>query len=223
MATTLMDTYMKMTATGFVHSAVQSTINKIMDSKVSCEVNPAYLDNPSDADLNAKHLIAILNEAVNAIFMSTDSCPLWVSLTNMIAVYYHSFSLSISTKHVCCLLSYSLWVYVLNILAVYHYFSLPNICFSLSSHSFFSSSWGSTNDIFNSRGLFVIQAIQLNILNNPGFTTVLVTMNSLLSEVLDHQVAAYVKGDFLSNFLYILIIFKWQIPKDDLSKLNFRW
>ncbi len=26
---------------------------------------------------------------------------------------------------------------------------------------------------------------------------------SLLSEVLDHQVAAYVKRDFLSNFLYI--------------------
>ncbi len=47
--------------------------------------------------------------------------------------------------------------------------------------------------------------------------------HSLLSEVLDHQVAAYVKGDFLSNFLYILIIFKRQIPKDDLSKLNFRW
>ncbi len=47
--------------------------------------------------------------------------------------------------------------------------------------------------------------------------------NSLFSEVLDHQVAAYVKGDFLSNFLYILIIFQRQIPKDDLSKLNFRW
>ncbi len=45
----------------------------------------------------------------------------------------------------------------------------------------------------------------------------------LLSEVLDHQVTAYVKGDFLSNFLWILIIFKEQIPKDDLSKLNFRW
>ncbi len=42
-------------------------------------------------------------------------------------------------------------------------------------------------------------------------------------EVLDHQVAAYVKGDFLSNFLYILIIFKQQIPKDDSSKLNFLW
>ncbi len=40
--------------------------------------------------------------------------------------------------------------------------------------------------------------------------------NSLLSEVLDRQVAAYVKRDFLSNFLYILIIFKHQIPKDEL-------
>ncbi len=39
MATTLMDTYMKMTATCFVHTAVQSTINKIMESKVSCEVS----------------------------------------------------------------------------------------------------------------------------------------------------------------------------------------
>ncbi len=38
---------------------------------------------------------------------------------------------------------------------------------------------------------------------------------ALLSEVLDHQEVAYVKGDFLSNFLYILIIFKRQIPKDD--------
>ncbi len=32
--------------------------------------------------------------------------------------------------------------------------------------------------------------------------------NSLLSKVLDHQVAAYVKGNFLTNFLYILIILK---------------
>ncbi len=47
--------------------------------------------------------------------------------------------------------------------------------------------------------------------------------HSPLSKVLDHQVTAYVKGDFLSNFLYILIIFKLQIHKDDLSKLHFRW
>ncbi len=42
-----------------------------------------------------------------------------------------------------------------------------------------------------------------------------------LSKVLDHQVAADEKRDFLSNFLYILIIFKWQIHKDDLCKFNF--
>ncbi len=44
-----------------------------------------------------------------------------------------------------------------------------------------------------------------------------------LSNMLDYQVAADVKVDFLSNFLYILIIFKWYIHKDDLNKLNFRW
>ncbi len=32
--------------------------------------------------------------------------------------------------------------------------------------------------------------------------------SSPLSKVLDHQMAADVKADFLSNFLYILIIFK---------------
>ncbi len=47
-------------------------------------------------------------------------------------------------------------------------------------------------------------------------------MYSPLSKVLDHQVAAEEKGDFLFNVLYILIIFKCQIHNDDLSKLNFR-
>ncbi len=47
--------------------------------------------------------------------------------------------------------------------------------------------------------------------------------NSPLSKVLDHQVAADIKGDFISNFLYILIIFKWQIHKDDMTKLYFHW
>ncbi len=32
-----------------------------------------------------------------------------------------------------------------------------------------------------------------------------------------------VKENFLSNFLYILIIFQWQIHKDDLNKLNLCW
>lgn len=73
--TTLMDQYMKMTTTSFLHAAVQSTINRIMESKQSCEINPAALENPADIDLNARHLVAILTDAVNTIFMSTDSCP----------------------------------------------------------------------------------------------------------------------------------------------------
>ena len=39
------------------------------------QVHSSYLENPEEAELNAKHLIAILNDAVNHIFMSTDSCP----------------------------------------------------------------------------------------------------------------------------------------------------
>ncbi len=42
--------------------------------------------------------------------------------------------------------------------------------------------------------------------------------NHFVSKVLDHQMAADVKEDFLSDFLYILVIFKWQIHKDDLCK-----
>ncbi len=48
-------------------------------------------------------------------------------------------------------------------------------------------------------------------------------VHSLLSNVLDLQVSACVKTDFLSIFLYILIMFEWQIHKDGLSKLHFRW
>ncbi len=47
--------------------------------------------------------------------------------------------------------------------------------------------------------------------------------NSQLSKVLDHQMTADVKENFLYIILYISIIFKWQIHKDDFSKLNFSW
>jgi len=41
LATTLMDQYMKMTSTLFVHTAVQGVVNRIMESKQPCEVyNP---------------------------------------------------------------------------------------------------------------------------------------------------------------------------------------
>ena len=37
-----MDQYMKMTTTSFLHTAVQSIINRIMESKQSCEVGDTY-------------------------------------------------------------------------------------------------------------------------------------------------------------------------------------
>ena len=40
MATTLMDQYMKMTGTAFVHTAVEGVITKIVEMKQSCEVVP---------------------------------------------------------------------------------------------------------------------------------------------------------------------------------------
>ena len=45
MATTLMDQYMKMTGTSFVHTAVEGVITKIVEMKQSCEVMPHYFFN----------------------------------------------------------------------------------------------------------------------------------------------------------------------------------
>ncbi len=42
MATTLMDQYMKMTGTAFVHTAVEGVITKIVEMKQSCEVSTPH-------------------------------------------------------------------------------------------------------------------------------------------------------------------------------------
>lgn len=42
LTTTLMDLYMKSVCTGFLQSAVQDTILKLLDAKQSCEVNYFY-------------------------------------------------------------------------------------------------------------------------------------------------------------------------------------
>lgn len=43
LTTTLMDLYMKSVCTGFLHSAIQDTILKLLESKQSCEVNCLYI------------------------------------------------------------------------------------------------------------------------------------------------------------------------------------
>uniref|UniRef100_A0AAY4C9A0 Uncharacterized protein n=1 Tax=Denticeps clupeoides TaxID=299321 RepID=A0AAY4C9A0_9TELE len=75
LASTLMEQYMKATATPFVHHALKDTILKIMESKQSCELNPSKLEKNEDVNLNLTHLLSILSELVEKIFMAAEILP----------------------------------------------------------------------------------------------------------------------------------------------------
>ncbi|KAJ8285551.1 hypothetical protein GJAV_G00028140 [Gymnothorax javanicus] len=75
LASTLMDQYMKATATPFVLHALKDTILKIMESKQSCELNPSKLERNEDVNLNLAHLLNILSELVEKIFMAAEILP----------------------------------------------------------------------------------------------------------------------------------------------------
>uniref|UniRef100_A0A803Y4X1 RAS p21 protein activator 1 n=1 Tax=Meleagris gallopavo TaxID=9103 RepID=A0A803Y4X1_MELGA len=57
LASTLMEQYMKATATRFVHHALKDSILKIMESKQSCELNPSKLEKNEDVNTNLAHLL----------------------------------------------------------------------------------------------------------------------------------------------------------------------
>ncbi|KAG8456401.1 hypothetical protein GDO86_002255 [Hymenochirus boettgeri] len=75
LASTLMEQYMKATATPFVHHALKDTILRIMDSKQSCELNPSKLEKNEDVNANLQHLLNILSEVVERIFMAAEILP----------------------------------------------------------------------------------------------------------------------------------------------------
>ncbi|XP_051849119.1 ras GTPase-activating protein 1 [Antechinus flavipes] len=75
LASTLMEQYMKATATRFVHHALKDTILKIMESKQSCELNPSKLEKNEDVNTNLVHLLNILSELVEKIFMAAEILP----------------------------------------------------------------------------------------------------------------------------------------------------
>ncbi|XP_064618499.1 ras GTPase-activating protein 1-like isoform X2 [Lineus longissimus] len=76
LATTLMEQYMKMTASGFVHAAIRDSVQSIVDNKQCCELNPHMLgENPGEAVTNAQHLLDILSLVVEDVFGSTEQCP----------------------------------------------------------------------------------------------------------------------------------------------------
>ncbi|CAH1797492.1 unnamed protein product, partial [Owenia fusiformis] len=76
LATTLMDQYMKMTALGFVTSALHDSILKITESKQSCEINPDMLDNQADRANNLDLYKYLLTDTMESIFRSIDTCPI---------------------------------------------------------------------------------------------------------------------------------------------------
>ncbi|KAK2845595.1 hypothetical protein Q7C36_010449 [Tachysurus vachellii] len=75
LASTLMEQYMKATATPFVHHALKDTILKVMESKQSCELNPSKLEKNEDVQLNLANLLTILSELVEKIFMAAEILP----------------------------------------------------------------------------------------------------------------------------------------------------
>ncbi|XP_064475272.1 ras GTPase-activating protein 1-like isoform X2 [Ornithodoros turicata] len=76
LTTTLMDQYMRSSGHGFLHNSVQDSILKVMDSRQSCELNPSKLESPSEACANAEHILYVLDDIVESIFMSVEHCPL---------------------------------------------------------------------------------------------------------------------------------------------------
>lgn len=75
---TLIDQYMKATCKDFLLKSLTDPIHRVLDSKTSCELNPAKLDSPSEACSNAENLLSILNEIIEVIFANAHYCPLTV-------------------------------------------------------------------------------------------------------------------------------------------------
>ncbi|XP_051539914.1 LOW QUALITY PROTEIN: ras GTPase-activating protein 1 [Myxocyprinus asiaticus] len=75
LASTLMEQYMKATATPFVHHALKDTILKIMESRQSCELNPSKLEKNEDLNVNLAHLLSIVSELVEKIFTAAEILP----------------------------------------------------------------------------------------------------------------------------------------------------
>uniref|UniRef100_A0A8B9BPE1 RAS p21 protein activator 1 n=1 Tax=Anser brachyrhynchus TaxID=132585 RepID=A0A8B9BPE1_9AVES len=82
LASTLMEQYMKATATRFVHHALKDCILKIMESKQSCELNPSKLEKNEDINTNLAHLLSILSELVEKIFMAAEILPPQLTITS---------------------------------------------------------------------------------------------------------------------------------------------
>ncbi|KAF2362864.1 Pleckstrin domain [Trinorchestia longiramus] len=76
LTTALMDLYMKATCTEFLQAAVSETLQRILETRQSCELNPTKMDNLMDACANAEFLLMVLDEIARSIFASAADCPM---------------------------------------------------------------------------------------------------------------------------------------------------
>jgi len=75
LSTALMDVYMKSVCTDFLHSAIFTTVHKIIESRQSCELNPNKIESATEACANAEFLLQVLDDITESIFMSSEACP----------------------------------------------------------------------------------------------------------------------------------------------------
>lgn len=75
LATTLMDIYMRSECNAFLQSALSDTIQKLLESKQSAELNPTKMEVNDDACTNAEFLLLVLDQITQSIFTSIDACP----------------------------------------------------------------------------------------------------------------------------------------------------
>ncbi|KAJ3188942.1 Ras GTPase-activating protein 1 [Gaertneriomyces sp. JEL0708] len=78
-ATKIVDNYMKLIGTEYLHTTLSSLIKGIYTSKDSCEVDPTRLPQGKEADLLKRHWKRLLNHVTifwEAIQNSADRCPI---------------------------------------------------------------------------------------------------------------------------------------------------
>ncbi|KAK2709712.1 ras GTPase-activating protein 1-like isoform X2 [Artemia franciscana] len=75
LTTTLADLYMKSVCTPFLIAALSETIQRVLESKQACELNPSKIDPNADACANAEFLLQVLDQVTDCIFLSAEACP----------------------------------------------------------------------------------------------------------------------------------------------------
>ena len=75
LTTTLMDQYMRTTCHQFLSKALKLPLQRVLETRQSCELNPSRLGSLEEACANAEHLLNLLDIIVDQIFQSVDHCP----------------------------------------------------------------------------------------------------------------------------------------------------